>query len=79
MGGANWASFSGIWWVVVSTTWVGGGAGPDAGLAAQETPEHSFRLDFVVSCGVWRGNREGSGGSSFDVGGSVVVRTAMLG
>ena len=38
VGGANWASFSGIWWVVVLTTWVGGGAGPDAGLAAQETP-----------------------------------------
>ena len=30
-GGVNWASFSGIWWVVVLTTWVGGGAGLDAG------------------------------------------------
>ena len=38
MGGANWASFSGIWWVVVLTTWVGGGAGLDAGLAAEATP-----------------------------------------
>jgi len=38
VGGANWASFSGMWSVVVSTTWVGGGAGLDAGLAAEATP-----------------------------------------
>ena len=37
VGGANWASFSGTWWVVVLTTWVGGGAGSDGGLAAQAT------------------------------------------
>ena len=39
----------------------------------------AFDSTLVVSCGVWRGNREGGGGSSFDVGGSAVVRTAMLG
>ena len=38
VGGANWASFSGIWLVVVLTTWVGGGAGLDADLAAEATP-----------------------------------------
>ena len=51
VGGANWASFSGMWWVVVLTTWVGGGAGLDAGLAAQATPVErgiQLRLDSVV-------------------------------
>ena len=38
VGGANWASFSGMWWVVVLTNWVGGGAGLDADLAAEATP-----------------------------------------
>ena len=38
VGGANWVSFSGVWWVMVLTTWVGGAAGSDAGLAAQATP-----------------------------------------
>ena len=37
-GGANWASFSGMWWVMVLTTWVGGVAESAAGLAAQATP-----------------------------------------
>ena len=38
VGGANWARFCGTWWVVVSTTWMGGAAGSDAGLAAQAPP-----------------------------------------
>ena len=83
VGGANWASFSGIWWVVVLTTWVGGGAGLDAGLAAQATPvERGIQLSTRLCCLLvvfWRGNRGGGGGSSFDVGGSAVVRTTMLG
>ena len=83
VGGANWASFSGIWWVVVLTTWVGGGAGSDAGLAAQATPvERGIQLStqtLVVSGGVGREIGEGGGGSSFDVGGSAMVRTTMLG
>ena len=37
VGGANWASFSGMWWVVVLINWVGGGAGLDADLAAEAT------------------------------------------
>ena len=37
VGGANCASFCGMWWVVVSITWVSGGAGSDADLAAQAT------------------------------------------
>ena len=37
VGGANRDSFSGTWWVVVLTTWVGGGAGLDADLAAEAT------------------------------------------
>ena len=79
MGGANWVSFSGVWWVMVLTTWVGGAAGSDAGLAAQATPvERGIQLS--THSGVfWRGNRGGGGGSSFDVGGSAVVRTTMLG
>ena len=36
-GGANWASFRGMSWVVVVTTWVSGEAGSDAGLTAQVT------------------------------------------
>ena len=82
VGGANWASFSCIWWVVVLTTWVGGGAGLDAGLAAQATPvERGIQLSTRLRCLLvvfWRGNRGGGGGSSFDVGGSTVVRTTML-
>ena len=66
VGGANRASFSGTWWVVVLTTWVGGAAGSDAGLAAQATPlwreEYSFRLASVVASGVSEGNRGGGGG-----------------
>jgi hypothetical protein len=53
VGGANWASFSGIWWVVVLTTWVGGGAGLDAGLAAQATPvERGIQLSTRL-CVFW--------------------------
>ena len=78
MGGANWASFSGMWWVVVLTTWVGGGAGLDADLAAEATPvERGIQLS--THWVFWRGNRGGGGGPSFDVGGSGVVRTTMLG
>ena len=36
-GRANWASFRGMSWVVVATTWVSGEAGSDAGLTAQVT------------------------------------------
>ena len=36
--GTNWASFRGIWWVVVLSTWMGGASGSDAGLAGQATP-----------------------------------------
>ena len=80
VGGANWASFSGIWWVVVLTTWVGGGAGSDAGLAAQATPvERGIQDSTLLSSGcVLKGHREVEG-CSFDVGGSAVVRTTRLG
>ena len=83
VGGANWASFSGIWWVMVLTTWVGGGAGSDAGLAVQATPvERGIQLRLDSCCLLvvfWRGNRGVGGGYGFDVGGSAVVGTTMLG
>ena len=52
VSGANWVSFSGIWWVVVLTTWVGGAAGLDAGLAAQATPveERNTAFDSTLCC-----------------------------
>ena len=55
VGGANWASFSGMWWVVVLTNWVGGGAGLDADLAAEATPvERGIQLS-THSGGFWEG------------------------
>jgi len=81
VGGTNWASLGGIWWVVVSTTWVGGGVGLDAGLAAQATPvERGIQDSTLLSSGCFEGTQEGlGGGCSFDVGGSAVVRTTRLG
>ena len=79
VGGANWASFSCMWWVVVLTTWVGGGAGLDADLAAEATPvERGIQLS-THSGGVLEGKQGRGGGPSFDVGGLAVVRTTMLG
>ena len=79
VGEANLASFSGTWWVVVLTTWVGGGAGSDAGSAAQATPVErgtAFDSNLLSSVG---GETGVGGGHGFDVGGSAVVRTTMLG
>ena len=86
MGGVNWASFSGIWWVGGVNHLGGRWGGAGSGLSGPGNPcgERDTVFDWTQLCQVdfrsfWKGNRGVGGGHSFDVGGSAVVRTTMLG